>query len=127
MGTFRERRQGQFPIGVAAEVKIPDSWGDSKAGAGKPNARKERVAVIGHGSVFSGPALNPVQEKLLLDVTNWLLGRDDLLARGERTWSFPRVAMSEQAIAMWQWTAGLGLPLVFVLLGCAVLLVRRIR
>ncbi|MBM4069160.1 MAG: hypothetical protein FJ271_09480 [Planctomycetes bacterium] len=125
-GTLRARRQGQFPIGVAAEVNIPASWSDSKD-KDRPSAKKDRVAVIGHGSVFSGPTLNPVQEKLLLDVTNWLLGRDDLLARGERTWSFPRVQMSEQAISLWQWLAGLGLPLVFVLLGCVVLLVRRIR
>lgn len=123
-GTLSERRQGQFPIGVAAEVSIPESWRD---GPGKTAAKKDRVAVIGHGGVFMGPTLNPVQEKLLLDVTNWLLGRDDLLARGERVWQYPRADMSERAISLWQWFGGLGLPLVFVLLGCIVLLIRRIR
>ncbi len=123
-GTLAEKRQGQFPIGVAAEVKVPESWSD---GGAKSTAQQVRVAVIGHGGVFMGPTLNPVQEKLLLDVSNWLLGRDDLLARDERSWEYPRVEMGEQAIMLWQWFAGLGLPLVFVLLGCVVLLVRRIR
>jgi hypothetical protein len=124
IGTVAEERQGQFPVGVAAEVKVPNSWRDGSAAGGE---QKVRVAVIGHGGVFIGPTLNPVQEELLLDVSNWLLGRDDLLARGERTWQYPRVDMSEQAIALWQWFAGLGLPLFFVCLGCVVLLVRRIR
>lgn len=121
-GTVAEKRQGQFPIGVAAEVKVPEAWGDNKE-----SAQTVRVAVIGHGGVFMGPTLSPLQEKLLLDVSNWLLGRDDLLARAERLWQYPRVEMSEQAITLWQWFAGLGLPLFVVCLGCVVLLVRRIR
>ncbi len=124
-GTLAEKRQGQFPIGVAAELKVPAFW--TEGSLLKNGEQKVRVAVIGHGGVFIGPTLNPVQEKLLLDVSNWLLGRDDLLARGDRTWQYPRVEMGEQEIALWQWFAGLGLPVFFVCLGCVVLLVRRIR
>jgi hypothetical protein len=123
-GKLTEKRQGQFPIGVAAEVKVPASWGE---GSSTTSDQKVRVAVIGHGGVFMGPTLNPVQEQLLLDVSNWLLGRDDLLARGDRIWQYPRVEMNEQVLALWQWAAGLGLPVSFVFLGCVVLLVRRIR
>jgi hypothetical protein len=127
-GTVMEKRQGQFPIGVAAEVKVPASWSESSSAKDADKAdKKVRVAVIGHGGVFMGPTLNPVQEQLLMDVSDWLLGRDDLLASGERTWQYPRVEMSEQALVLWQWAAGLGLPVFFVFMGCVVLLVRRIR
>src|SRR5262249_732218 len=73
-GTVREKRRGQFPIAVAVETKLPASWyRDSKSATPAP----VRLAVIGHGGVFMGPTLSPVREKLLLDVSNWLLGRDD--------------------------------------------------
>lgn len=124
-GTVAEKRQGQFPVGVAAEVKVPASWSEDHTTT--EDDRKVRVAVIGHGGVFMGPTLNPVQEQLLLDVSNWLLGRDDLLARGDRVWQYPRVELDEEAITLWQWSAGLGPPVFFVVLGCMVLLVRRIR
>jgi hypothetical protein len=122
-GTVKERRRGQFPLAVAAETKLPASWyGDSDA---KPAT--VRVAVIGHGGVFIGPNLSPVREKLLLDVTNWLLGRDDLLARDAETWQYPRVELTDTEHELWQWGARLGLPLLFVYLGCAMVLVRRMR
>jgi hypothetical protein len=124
-GKLTEKRQGQFPLGVAADLKVPASW--SEGSSGTKSDQRVRVAVIGHGGVFMGPALNPVQEQLLLDVSNWLLGRDDLLARGDRVWQYPRVELNDQAIALWQWAAGLGLPVGFIFLGCVVLLVRRIR
>jgi hypothetical protein len=119
LGTVRERRTGQFPVGVSAEVTLPPTW------AGK--AAKVRVAVIGHGGVFTGPNLSPVREKLLLDVSNWLLGRDDLLARDSATWSYPRVELSDAENGLWQWGTRLGMPLLFVYLGFVVLMVRRMR
>jgi hypothetical protein len=114
-GTVRERRMGQFPVGVAAEVKMPGT------------DKQVRLAVIGHGGIFMGPILSPLREKLLLDVTNWLLGRDDLLARDSTTWQYPRVEMSETASALWQWGTRLDLPLLFVCVGFVVLMVRRMR
>jgi len=83
--------------------------------------------VIGHGGVFSGPSLNPAKEKLLLDVSNWLLGRDDLLANGNHEWRYPRVALADSDYALWVWGTHLGMPVFFVFLGLMVLMVRRMR
>src|SRR5262249_22973251 len=80
-------------VAVAVETEVPDSWYDS------PDAKpaRVRVAVIGHGGPFLGTSLNPLQEKLLLDTCNWLLGRDDRLARTHDDegnpipqWRYPR-------------------------------------
>jgi hypothetical protein len=116
-----ERGQtSQFPIGVAVETSLPASL----------HARREkvRVAGIGSGGVFTGPRLSPAREKLLLDTCNWLLSRDDLLAKAnEVPWSFPRVALSDSAKSLWLWTTRLVIPLFFLLLGVAVLLKRSLR
>jgi hypothetical protein len=123
-GTLREERHGPFPIAAAIETRVPASWYEGKQPATLP---KVRVAVIGHGGVFGGPTLKPAQEKVLLDTCNWLMGRDDLLARNGRTWEYPRVALADTGIALWQWGTRLGLPLLFVYLGLVVLMVRRMR
>ena len=86
-----------------------------------------RVAAIGHGGVFMGTALAPAKEKLLLDVCNWLLGRDDLLTRSDQTWQYPRVDLSPTDNSLWQWGTRLGLPMLFVYLGLVVMMVRRLR
>jgi hypothetical protein len=85
------------------------------------------VAVIGHGGVFRGPKLSPVQEKLLLDVTNWLTGRDELLAKEGVTWQYPRVELSRPVHNLWEWGACAGLPALFVFIGLVVLMVRHMR
>jgi hypothetical protein len=123
-GTVEERRRGPFPIGVAVETTIPASW----YGDGPPAKLPEvRLAVLGHGGLFMGENLKPMNEKLFLDTANWLMGRDDLLARDSETWSYPRVSLSDERNALWQWGTRLGLPLVFVYLGMVMLLVRRMR
>jgi hypothetical protein len=122
-GTLKEERRGPFPIAAAAEEKLPPSWYGDKDGT----PRTVRVAVIGHGGVFLGPTLTPAKEKVLLDVTNWLLGRDDLLARETPVWEYPRVHLSDSEDALWQWGTRLGMPLLFVYIGLVVLLVRRMR
>ena len=66
-------------------------------------------------------------EKLFLDVCNWLLGRDDLLARESVRWQYPRVALPASENALWQWGTRLGMPVLFVYLGLVVLMVRRLR
>jgi hypothetical protein len=110
----------QLPVGVAAEVTLPDSWG--------ARGTKVRLAGIGHGGIFTGNRLSPVRERLLLDTCNWLLGRDDLLARAnDEPWKFPRLAMSESAAKVWVYGAWVGLPLFFGLLGVAVLMKRTMR
>jgi hypothetical protein len=123
-GTVEEKRKGQFPIGVAVETQLPASW---YSGEEKARPATVRLAVLGHGAVFSGINLSPVREKLLLDTCNWLLGRDDLLAQDNVTWEYPRVNLSDTSLSLWQWGTRLGLPLLFVYLGMVVLMVRRMR
>jgi hypothetical protein len=122
-GTVDEKRRGPFPVGLAVETSVPATWYSDKDA--KPGT--VRVAAIGHGGVFIGTNLSPVREKLLLDVSNWLLGRDDLLTKDEHRWEYPRVALSERQQALWQWGTRLGLPVVFAYLGLVVLMVRRLR
>jgi hypothetical protein len=123
--TVEEPRRGPFPIGVAVETTIPASWYD-KEGAQPKTAR---IAVIGSGAAFVGPELSPLKEKMLLDVTNWLIGRDDLLAHEVKPWEYPRVDLDQDSIAyrIWEWGARLGLPLAFIYFGAVVGLVRRMR
>ncbi len=123
-GTLNAERKGPFPIGVAVEAKVPAAWYGEDRPATTPSVR---IAVVGHGGVFIAPTLNAAKEKLLLDTCNWLLGRDDLLAKDHITWSFPRVSLDATEQPLWKWGAGLGLPLVFVYLGLAMWLVRRMR
>ncbi|MBI3409912.1 MAG: hypothetical protein HY040_16355 [Planctomycetes bacterium] len=124
-GTLKEKRRGPFPIGIAIETTVPSSWFDAEKSSAPP---KVRLAVIGNGGVFMGETLTPMQEKLLLDVSNWLVGRDDLLAHEDpRPWKFPRVELSERQAALWTWGMWLGLPLVFLYLGMMVWLVRGVR
>lgn len=91
-----------------------------------------RVAAIGHGGVFisadaSNPKLPPAREQLLLQTVNWLLGRDDRLAKSEQVWQYPRVELSRQAEIAWIGGAWLGLPALFIYIGGLVLMARRIR
>ncbi|GIW78484.1 MAG: hypothetical protein KatS3mg105_0291 [Gemmatales bacterium] len=123
-------RRGPFPIGVAFDAELPSSWLSADE---KPITT--RIAVIGHGHVFGKDSFKPAQEKLLLDVCNWLLGRDDLLSRSDRRWQYPRLHLTENEIAVWQSfvpglpisVVGLCLPVLFVYLGIVVWLVRRLR
>jgi hypothetical protein len=121
--TLDQERRGPFPIAVAVERTVPSSWfEDAQA------TKQARVAVIGHGGLFTGQTLTPMKEKLLLDVVNWLVGRDDLLARqSEQPWKYPRVHLQGWEMNLWQWGARLGLPLLFVYLGAMMWLVRRMR
>ncbi|MEI7684100.1 MAG: hypothetical protein WCL32_03680 [Planctomycetota bacterium] len=121
-GTLDEVRRGPFPIAVAVERTLPKKWF-----AENEKAVKARIGVIGNGGIFVGAALNPVKEKLLLDVTNWLLGRDDLLAKQQETWSYPRVELSEPQKMLWTLGTFVGLPFAFLYMGLAVWLVRRLR
>lgn len=120
-GTVEEKRRGPFPIAAAAEVSTALLDKDTK------NPLRERVAVIGHGGVFVGTTLTPVREKLLLDTCNWLLGRDDLLARDNEVWQYPRVLLSDTQKDLWHWGAFLGMPLLFVYIGLLVFMVRKMR
>ncbi len=122
-GTIEEVRRGPFPVGVAAEVTIPESWYEHSYD--KP--KKERIVVIGSGGVFMGPTLPPLKQKMLLDVVNWLLQRDTLLARNDETWQYPRLYPTREQQALWEWGARFGLPLCFIILGMGVFLVRRMR
>src|SRR5439155_22915854 len=92
-GDLDQMRRGPFPIGLALETTVPKDWYTGK----HPQPAKARVAAIGHGGVFIGSTLSPAKEKLLLDVCNWLLGRDDLLTKGgdENRWQYPRLILAD--------------------------------
>ena len=122
LGTLDEPRRGPFPVGAAAEVEVPASWG------GVPG-QKARVAVIGQGGVFNGPELSPARERLFLQTANWLLGRDDYLPRDEHVWSYPRLPLTPADWEHRRWLdlATWGLPVLFAFLGMVVLLYRRLR
>ncbi len=126
-GTVEEERRGPFPIGTAVETHLPPSWFDKDS----EKDPKVRIAVIGSGGAFVGSSLTPLKEKMFLDVANWLMGRDDLLARDIDTWQYPRVPssrpMTDVEFSLWQWGARLGMPLFFVYLGAIVGLIRRMR
>jgi hypothetical protein len=122
-GKLDEKRRGPFPIGVSVETSVPAAWYTNKNA--KPATA--RVAAIGHGGLFIGPTLPPVKEKLLLDICNWLLGRDDLLTKDENRWQYPRITLSDSQQSLWQWGMRLGLPVLFAYLGLVVLMVRRLR
>jgi hypothetical protein len=122
-GTLDEERHGPFPIAAAVERKIPADWYEEKNAA----PAKTRIAVLGNGGVFVGQTISPVKEKLLLDVSNWLLGRDDLLARSVGTWSYPRVDLSSRAAELWFLGVQFGLPMLFGYIGILVWSVRRMR
>jgi hypothetical protein len=118
-----EPRHGPFPIGVALETTVPKDWYTDK----DSRPVNVRVAAIGQGGVFVGKTLTPAKEKLLLDVSNWLLGRDDLLTKGNDPWQYPRVSLTETQEKLWQWGTRLGMPVLFAYLGLIVLMVRRLR
>ncbi len=125
-GTFNEKRRGAFPVGIAVEAPLPESWSSD-------STKTVRLAVIGQGDVFVGPKFppsdEPAKERLFLQTANWLLGRDDALPRAEHPWSYPRVdlAPGSRDEQLWQWGTRLGLPVLFAYLGLVVLLVRRLR
>jgi hypothetical protein len=116
-------RRGPFTVAVAFETDVPARWQLSAA----DQPAKLRIAAVGHGGLFIGKELSPSQEGLLLDTCNWLLGRDDRLARPAVEWRYPRVAMSGYEETLWLWGARLGLPLLFAYLGAVALLLRRLR
>jgi hypothetical protein len=121
--TLDENRPGPFPVGVALETAVPAYWYDDPT----VTLAKVRLAVIGHGGLFVSPELSPGKEKLLLSVTNWLLGRNDLLPTEEQRWEYPRVELSERDRQLWHWGTQLALPGLFAYLGFVVLLVRRMH
>lgn len=117
-GTLEARRRGPFSVGVAVETRLPPGWDSDK---------KVRVAAIGQPALFTGTELSPGQERLLIDTSNWLLGRDEQLAKPAPEWSYPRVAVSEEERRLWLLGARWGLPEMFAFLGLAMLLARRLR
>ncbi len=155
-GTHEEERRGPFPVGVAIETTIPIEWIDEKFSNNKEIAalagmvdhgllaglmsayalqdkkyhqrEKERIAVIGQGSIFNGGELSPARQKLLLHTCNWLLHRDYLLPNEKLPiWNYPRIALKDQEKSFWHWGAFLGLPLFFAYIGTVVLMMRRVR
>ena len=70
--------------------------------------------------------MSPLKEKLFLDTVNWLLGRDDLLARDAETWEYPRVTLTPLELKCW-YALGYGMPVLFIYMGMVVWLVRRMR
>jgi hypothetical protein len=129
-GSLSGKGNGPFTLGVAVEKQVPASWYTSK----DATPTTVRVAVLGHGGIFAGPELTPVKEKLLVDTCNWLVGRDDLLARAERPdpnkglWKFPRLEnFSDSRKALWNLGVLIVLPFFFIYVMVVVLMVRHLR
>jgi hypothetical protein len=117
-GTLEARRRGPFSVGVAVETRLPPSWGVQ---------RTVRVAALGQAALVTGAELSPGQERLLLDTCNWLLGREEHLAKPAAEWSYPRVPMDEEERRLWLLGARWGLAEMFAFLGLVMLLLRRLR
>lgn len=150
-GTRDEERRGPFPVGVAIESRIPATWIDEEyarenalaaalvpvdsllaaglaVAANKVDRPKQRLVVFGSGNLFSGPRLEPAQERLLLHTVNWLTGREKRLPRADQSaWSFPRVTMTSREHNLWRLGTAVALPLAAVYLGLMVTMVRRLR
>ena len=123
---YTERRKGPFPIGVAAEEELPAAW--FKEGERRPGL--VRSAVVGESWWLVGPVLDPARERLAVDLAQWLVGRDDALAREpglDDEWRYPRVGMSPREQGLWSRGALLGLPVLAGFAGFAVRLYRRLR
>jgi hypothetical protein len=119
------KKRGPTPVALAAEVAVPPDWYGKGEAPAEP--RTARVVVIGDGGLFVGPSLSPAQEKLLLDTSNWALGRDDQLTQEGRRWEYPRVRMAPRERTLWTWGTLAGLPLLCVFCGLVVALWRRLR
>jgi hypothetical protein len=125
------RRRGPFTVGVALEAEIPADWKQKSEGSAE--AEEARVIALGNGGLFTNAELNPAREKLLVDCCNWLLGRDDRLAREGTPWRYPRVQTGEGGdiwlfpAKVWRRAFTLGPPLLFAFFGLVVLLFRRLR
>jgi hypothetical protein len=121
-GTFDAKRRGAFPVAAAAEVAVPTGWG---ASAGQT----VRVAVIGQGDLFNGAELSPAKERLLMQTTSWLLGREDYLPSDAHVWQYPRLSLTPDDWQHRAWILAmvLGLPVLSAYLGFVVLLFRRLR
>jgi len=122
-GTVDARRRGPFPVGAAVDVTLPATW----FAPGEKPPESTRVAVLGESWFLVGPELGPFKERLALDTINWLLGRDDFLARASDPWSFPRIEMEPKRRDLWRWAVQLGFPVLCAFAGVVVLLTRRLR
>lgn len=124
--SYSERRKGPFSIGVAAEELLPEQW--FKEGERRPGP--VRTAVVGESWWLVGPSLDPARERLAVDLAQWLVGRDDNLARKPEAWNewrYPRLGMTPREQGLWSRGALLGLPVMAAFAGFAVLLYRRLR
>ena len=148
-----EERKTAFPVGVAIESTIPAVWvsedyeaqqvaailspldrtatfGLAQA-ADRTDRTRQRTVVFGSGHVFSGPRLEPPQERLLLHSVNWLTGREDRLPKPATAdapeWHYPRVAMSDRDRTLWRFGTAFGLPLVAAYAGLLAMMRRRMR
>lgn len=122
-GSLESRRRGPFPVGAAVEATLPLSW----FSPGETYPVTVRMGVLGESWFLVGPDLGPGRERLALDTINWLIGRDDSLARPSEPWTFPRIEMGESRRDLWRWGMELGLPVFFAFAGVVVLLTRRLR
>lgn len=121
-----ERRRGPFPVGAVAEEQLPESW----FAKDEKHPGFVRSAVIGEAWWLIGPALDPARERLVTDLFNWLIGRDDRLARRPdegAVWEYPRLEWSAEKAGLWRSGLGFGMPMAAAFLGFTVLLYRRLR
>lgn len=149
--TTAEERKAAFPIGVAVEGKVPAAWVNEEyereqgaaallapldgtfaaclsAAAQQLDRPTQRTVVFGSGHLFSGPQLEPPQERLLLHSVNWLTAREDRLPKTDLPeWKYPRVDLGERDKKLWRFGTLVGLPLAAAYLGLLATMRRRMR
>ncbi|MGL6096663.1 MAG: hypothetical protein ACRC7O_12815 [Fimbriiglobus sp.] len=136
-------------VGVAGASRVATTFGDEEkiaavlpafdgglsaalltVAADKMARPTVRLAVYGHGGLFTGRKLDPANETLLLHTLNWQLHRDDRLphdADDAGKWRYPRAALTDREFFLWRWGTFAGLPLACGFLGLVVLMARKVR
>lgn len=114
-----DEQRGPLPVGVAIERPS-----NPRA---KEGSKTTRLGVVGKAALYTGAELAPENEKLFVDLANWLLRRDYLLGLETTEWSYPRMEIGLKASARWLWFLRLGMPLLCAFFGAVVLMYRRVH
>lgn len=89
-----------------------------------------RIAVFGHGGLFTGSELKPGPQTLLLHTLNWLLRRPERLPAevpDDEKWRYPRADLTPREVTVWKLGTIVMLPLLCGVAGFVVLMARKVR
>ncbi len=140
--------KGPFTLGYAVEGKLKSAYPagppGTPAGQSTPESEKSvkespgtRLVVFGSSGLFQGENLQPVIQHVPAYLNNllffnqtadWLVKDDSLIAlRAKGMGQRPLNVPVDGSAPMWRWLCELGLPLLVILLGVALWLVRSAR